>query len=244
MFRFSIGDRVHVVTHPRRPPGTVAGRWSGESLADAYDENVYEVSGFVTRQRESSLAGEGFTPIPLEPLTDWRIAGAGGFRRAGPGIIESEGGPGILWYARDEVDDFVLMLDWRVFSPDDRSSVFLRIPPLAPEDWTPAVEGGYEIRIDLEALGPRAGAVEALARPAPALAWRRWNTFAIVARGDSISVSLNGRAVGALAGDRRRHGHIGLQCHHAGSRVQFRNLQIRRLAHETPSAAAGARLAA
>ncbi|MGH7277579.1 MAG: 3-keto-disaccharide hydrolase [Candidatus Rokuibacteriota bacterium] len=254
MFRFDIGDHVRVVTHPARPAATVVGRWPGERFADAYDDNVYAVTGFVTRQRESNLAAEGFTPLPLEPLADWRMAGAGEFRRAGPGIVESDGGPGILWYAREEFDDFLLFVDWRLAGPDDNSGVFVRIPPLAAGDWTPAVEHGYEIQIDPHGLDPasgepgsprhRTGAVYGLAPadPVPVHAGLRWNAFAIVARGDTLSVALNGRPVSALTGDRRRRGHIGLQAHHPGSRVQYRNLQIKRLARQ--AAAGGTRLAA
>ncbi len=54
-FRFEIGQRVRVVTHPARPIGTVVARWTAAEMADVHGENVYAVSVFVTRQRESSL---------------------------------------------------------------------------------------------------------------------------------------------------------------------------------------------
>jgi hypothetical protein len=54
-FRFAIGQRVRVIMHAARPTGTVVARWTGAELRDPYGENIYEVSGFVTRQRESSL---------------------------------------------------------------------------------------------------------------------------------------------------------------------------------------------
>jgi hypothetical protein len=54
-FRFEVGQRVRVVTHPAQPVGTVTARWTAEEMADVHGENIYAVSVFVTRQRESSL---------------------------------------------------------------------------------------------------------------------------------------------------------------------------------------------
>jgi len=66
-FRFALGDRVRVVTHPARPVGTVVARWTGQELQDPYGENIYAVSVFVTRQRESSLEPAGDAELPREP---------------------------------------------------------------------------------------------------------------------------------------------------------------------------------
>lgn len=246
-FRFAPGDRARVVTHPARPLATVVERWTPDALDDVHDETIYGVSGFVTRQRESSLAGEGWEPIPLEPITRWRMAGRGGFRRVGPGVIESDGGPGLLWWPRDELESVLVLVDWRTSSSDDNSGVCLHVPPLGAgdpdRDWLPAMHEGYEVQIDDRGVDPergvigspwhRTGAVYGLA-PAGAAASRpagRWNTFAIAARDASISVALNGVPVSELArmAGRRRRGHLALQAHHAGSRVAFRNLQVRRL---------------
>jgi hypothetical protein len=74
-FRFETGQRVRVVTHPAQPVGTVVARWTAEEVQDVHGENVYAVSVFVTKQRESSLA-----PAPDEEPT--RAApGAGGSGR-------------------------------------------------------------------------------------------------------------------------------------------------------------------
>jgi hypothetical protein len=75
------------------------------------------------------------------------------------------------------------------------------------------------------------GAVYALAR-ARRLTSRplgEWNVFEITARGFDIAARLNGEPVARLDRDvgRPRCGHIGLQNHHAGSRVQFRDIRIR-----------------
>jgi len=58
----------------------------------------------------------------------------------------------------------------------------------------------------------------------------QWNTFEIVAKTNEIMVTLNGVLVSHLmSGTRPLKGHIGLQNHHFGSRVQFRNIRIKTL---------------
>jgi hypothetical protein len=247
-FRFDAGDRVRVLTHPAQPWATVTSCWSGHAAGDTYGENIYAVSGFATLQRESSLAGEGWVALSLDALDEWRLAGRGTFRRAGPSVVESDGGPGILWYPRLELADFTLMVDWRLSGPEDNSGVYVRIPSLGHDDpdtdWRPAIDEGYEVQIDDRGVDPergiagsdrhRTGAIYGRA-PALALASRpvgEWNTFEIEARGASIRVRLNGTAVCALddGEPRRWRGYVGLQAHRPGSRVRFRNVQARPLA--------------
>lgn len=246
-FRLDLGATVRVLTHPAQPRAVVTERWEGRALDDPYDENLYAVSGFVTRQRETSLLPEGFVALSLDHPGDWRMAGHGRFERVGPGAAESDGGPGVLWYPREEFEDFLLVIDWRLTDPAADSGVFVRIPALGDRDpdrdWRPAGEEGYEIQIDERGRDPatgaegdplrRTGAIYGLA-PALATASRpvgAWNTFEIEARGPSLAVRLNGVPVSRLesAPGRRRRGYIGLQAHHPGSRVRFRNPQVRRL---------------
>jgi hypothetical protein len=190
---------------------------------------------------------EGFIALPLDAAGEWRMAGHGTFRRVGPNTIESEGGPGILWYPREAFVDFVLVLDWRLSSPEDNSGVFVRIPALGDgdpdRDWTPAVDNGYEVQIDDRGWDPearitgspwhRTGAIYRRT-PARAIASHpagEWNTFEIEAAGPILRVRLNGVLVSELLTEVevQRHGHVGLQAHHPGSRVRFRGLQIKPL---------------
>lgn len=177
---------------------------------------------------------------PPIDLSNWRMAGAGGFKLLGD-VIESYGGSGILWYEPATFGDFVLRIEWRVQSEEDNSGVFVRIPPLG-DGVQRAIDEGYEIQIDERGLDPgtgrfgsalhATGAVYGLA-PATTRASRAigaWNVFEITLRGLDISVRLNGMPASHLEnGDRRRRGHIGLQAHHAGSAVQFRGLAIKPL---------------
>jgi 3-keto-disaccharide hydrolase len=171
-------------------------------------------------------------------LKGWRVAGAGGFRQLPGNVVESYGGPGLFWYAPEKFEDFRLCIEWRIASVEDNSGVFLRIPFLfnSPQ---PGIDRGYEVQIDdrgvdpdKRVLGSRLHLTGAIYGLAPAA--RRcsrplgaWNLFDITARGPTITVDLNGQEVSSLQNaSREPQGHIGLQSHHEGSAVQFRNLAV------------------
>jgi hypothetical protein len=188
---------------------------------------------------------ERFTSLFSGTLADWRMAGAGRFNIVGDEVLESEGGPGLLWYTKEPFADFALCVDWRLSSIEDNSGVYVRFPPLGSDDpehdWQVADHRGYEVQIDDRGYDPETKSYNnalhltgAIYKLAPAL--RRmshpvgaWNTFRIEARGDRLSVVLNGQLVSSFKGygNRPLRGHIGLQTHHPGSRVQFRNICIR-----------------
>lgn len=174
------------------------------------------------------------------------MAGLGGFMELGANIIESVDGIGLLWFTEREFADFVFKVDWRASNPDDNSGIFLRFPALGSSDpatdWQVAVAQGYEVQLDDTGKNPdtspptfgdrlhQTGAVYKLA-PATTLASSplgQWNTFEIEAKGRDLKVTLNGQLVSSLTnGNRPLKGHIGLQNHHPGSRVQFRSLRIK-----------------
>jgi hypothetical protein len=191
---------------------------------------------------------EGFESLFAEAtLAGWQMAGSGRFNIVGR-TLESEGGTGLLWHTQEEFSDFVLKLDWRASSIDDNSGVFLRFPALGSSDpandWRPAVDQGYEVQIDDRGFDPatnttgsalhQTGAIYNLA-PSSRVASRpigQWNTFEIEARGHTVKVKLNGELVTSYSGDGSRplKGHIGIQNHHTGSRVAFKNIRIQKLA--------------
>jgi hypothetical protein len=139
-------------------------------------------------------------------------------------------------------------VDWRATNPDDNSGIFIRFPALGntdlANDWKVAVNQGYEIQIDDTGHNPDVnpptfhdplhitGSVYTLA-PATMVASRplgQWNTYEIQAKGNDITVTLNGQQVSNLKnGTRPKQGYIGLQNHHGGSKVQFRNIRIKPL---------------
>lgn len=180
-------------------------------------------------------------PLLAPDLDGWHMAGEGRFFWAADGILESEGGPGLFWYADSVYADFVLRVHWRTRTPEDNSGIFLRIPPLE-RDLGPAIRLGYEVQIDDRGVDPEAGRTDsplhltgAVYRQAPAAGRLfhppgEWNRFDMAFRGPSLRVWLNGAPVSRLdRGNRRPEGHVGLQAHHPDSRVQFRDLRIARL---------------
>jgi choline dehydrogenase-like flavoprotein len=195
----------------------------------------------LTIVQKSLPAEAGFTPLGSGGLAGWQMAGAGSFMELGANIIESVGGAGLLWFTKEEFADFILRVDWQIFSEFDNSGVYLRFPALG-NDFKPADTQGYEVQIDERGINPqgnpgsalhRTGAVYGLApstKPDFPRLVGQWNTFEIEAKGPAITVKLNGQPVSSLPnGNRSVKGHIGLQNHHAGSRVQFRNIRIKRL---------------
>lgn len=190
----------------------------------------------------------GFVPLGTGGLAGWQMAGFGGFIELGANIIETVDGIGLLWFTRQQFTNFVLRVDWRASFPDDNSGVFIRFPALGntdpANDWKVAVDNGYEIQIDDTGKNPDVipntfgdplhitGSVYKLA-PAAKLASKplgQWNAYEITAQGKTITVVLNGQQVSQLVNaNRSPSGFIGLQNHHFGSRVQFRNIRIKTL---------------
>lgn len=203
--------------------------------------------------RESFGAEPGFTPLGTGGLNGWQMAGGGGFMELGGNVIESVDGIGLLWFTKEQFDDFTLRVDFRLSSPTDNSGIFIRIPALGTgdpvNDWKPATTQGYEIQIDNTGFNPdtnalndplhKTGAVYQLAASNAVLpVVGSWNTYEIEAVGPKITVRLNGQQVSQLTnGNSQTKGFIGLQNHHAGSKVQFTRLRIKKLAAVAPATA-------
>lgn len=177
----------------------------------------------------------------LSDISGWKMAGAGGFREVGDGVVESFGGSGLLWYAGAIFEDFRLTVEWRLTNDDDNSGVFVRCPPLV-DDPGPAIQHGYEVQIDDRGYDPERQALAsplhltgAIYRLAPASRLLsnptgQWNTFDVTVSGGTIAVLLNGQPASRLEPALRSpRGHIALQAHHEGSAVRFRNLRVRPL---------------
>jgi choline dehydrogenase-like flavoprotein len=185
-----------------------------------------------------------FKPLYTGTLAGWQMAGTGRFLQVFD-ILESTGGPGLLWYTREVFSDFVLELEWQYADRTDNSGIFIRVPNLNssnPNDWTAATDQSYEIQIDPRGFNAEknlendplrsTGAIYNLSPPTRTDVAKgpwQWNTFAIEAAGPRIKVTLNGVLVNDFAdpSPRSLRGHIGLQNHHDGSKVQFRNIRIR-----------------
>ena len=208
-------------------------------------------------QRAIPAPQAGQSSLIRPGLDGWQMAGTGRFVAVGKHTIESQDGIGLLWYTKEEFNDFVLTVDWRSASIFDNSGVFIRFPTLGSadpaNDWRLAVSQGYEVQIDQRGFDPntnttgsplhQTGAIYQLASANATFAnpLGEWNTFEITATGSTIVVRLNGLEVSHLSGDASRplRGHIGLQNHHPGSRVQFRNLMVQKTAAALSAGAGG-----
>ena len=186
-------------------------------------------------QQATPVMQTGFASIfDGRSLSGWQMAGAGRFIVAG-GTLETEGGLGLLWYTLQQFSDFILRLDWQATHADDNSGIFLRFPNPGNDPFV-AVNQGYEIQID--DLGQpdgnpihQTGAVYSFAAPNK-IASRpvgEWNTYEIQVSGQQYKITLNGELVTSFTGNRGLQGHIGLQNHHPGARIAFRNLQVKAL---------------
>lgn len=186
-------------------------------------------------------AEPGFVPLGSGGIAGWKIAGSGGFMELGGNIIESVGGVGLLWFTQQQFQNFILRVDWRAFSLDDNSGIFIRFPDPG-NDWTIPITQGYEIQIDNTGKNPdtnpptfgdplhNTGAIYTLAGSTAAPTVGQWHTYEIEANGSTITVRLDGQHVSQLQNaNRSPKGFIGLQNHHDGSRVQFTRLRIKEL---------------
>lgn len=188
----------------------------------------------------------GFTTLFDGTSTSgWQMAGPGRFvlenltddRGQAYGVLRSEGGMGLFWFATKTFKNFILRLEWRTTLPDENSGVFVRFPDPGNDPWV-AVSHGYEIQIDdygRDAQGqpgdPLAttGAIYGFAAPSHLASRmpRVWNTYEIRVEGQQYLVALNGEAVTDFTGSRSLEGHVGIQNHNGA--VFFRNVRLKEL---------------
>lgn len=187
---------------------------------------------------------DSFGTLSFNTPGAWAMTGEGRFVSAGPGLLESEGGPGLVWYSLEEFSDFRLQVDWLAHALKDNSGVFFRFPTAELARKQPDWKAGFEVQIDERGVDPEhdtmgsplhltGGALYTLA-PAVPKASRplgEWNTFDILAGGLDLRVVLNGVEVCTFTAPahKPRAGRIGLQAYHMGSRVRFRAPRIKRL---------------
>jgi hypothetical protein len=129
----------------------------------------------------------------------------------------------------EEFSDFVLRLEYwidRWITPESNSGIFFRADP----------HGGskdrYEMQISLQSKSNPTGSIYGLVptdlkkmrKIAPE---RHWNSVEIYAKGPHIRITINGVLVQDCVLHRRSKGVIGLQQHHPGVKVMFRNIRIK-----------------
>lgn len=179
-------------------------------------------------------------------LDGWQQAGPGQFV-VKDGMMKTEGGMGILWYAREKISRATIRVVFRLTSKESDSGVFIRIPEKPSEPWMP-INRGYEVEIgdwadDYSCTGVLYTFTKALARPIRPIG--EWNTMEITIDGARTLVYLNGVKVTDFKegqpvppkpagshdpdrGPRPESGYIGLQ-NHPGSEVYFKEVSLTQL---------------
>ncbi len=178
-------------------------------------------------------------------LSDWRMVGAGKWNTL-DNLLETEGGPGILWYGKEQYGDFILRLDWKANLLTDDSGIYLRMPHLDSFDtaWQAKADTGWEVQIDergfdsaLNTERNKDKLTGAVYNVSPVMKNRvsrplgEWNSFEITAKGFELTVMLNGVLINKISHNSGRmlQGYVGLQNHHLGSKVQFANIRIKKI---------------
>ncbi len=183
--------------------------------------------------------GPGFAPLSLAPA-DWMMVAAPGtapsMARRGP-VLETAGGYGLYFYVKEQFANLALWIEWRERHRGDNSGVYVRTPgPNVVDALNQADLQGHEVQIDDSGAPDGAGihvtgAVYCLQAPTatPVKPLGEWNTYLIETNGGKITVTLNGQVVNVYQSTRKRSGYLALQAHHFPSRIQFRNLQVKKL---------------
>ncbi|OQP66337.1 hypothetical protein A3860_12600 [Niastella vici] len=195
-------------------------------------------------RKNTPIVDNGFTPLSLA-AKDWQMVSAANtapFMKNYGKVLETIYGYGLYWYVKEQFSNFILKIDWRTGRRDDNSGIYIRIPAFnIPNALQSADSQGHEIEIDERGFDSQNnsegnwikinGAIYDLQAPArlASNAVGQWNTYIIEANGPQIQVTLNGQLVNTYTSNRQLTGYIALQAHHDTSRVQFRNLLIKKL---------------
>jgi hypothetical protein len=195
----------------------------------------------------SMLGSSGWRPLfNGHDLSGWKHLGPGSMTVEN-GLIRTQGGMGLLYFAGEKFGDCVIRVVYRTEGKHGNSGVFIRIPEEPTEPWMP-VHRGYEVQIDDAADDfHTTGALYSLTRVTTraAKASPEWNTLEIMLDGPQTAVSVNGVKVTDYKegqpvpprtkdyeperGPRPNSGYIGLQNHSPEDVVLFKEISVRPL---------------
>jgi Domain of Unknown Function (DUF1080) len=188
------------------------------------------------------------------PLFDGRSLD--GWEHVGPGklviedrVLRTEGGMGLLYYAREKLGNCVLRVTYKTANDRSNSGVYIRIADKPKDEWY-AVHHGFEVQImDTGSNGRGTGSIytfaKATAKPGKP---GDWNTMEITLKGNRVLTAINGVQVADFdssglepqaneptgeadpaRGPRPESGYIGLQNHDEKSVVYFKDVSVRPL---------------
>jgi hypothetical protein len=185
-------------------------------------------------------------------LDGWEHVGPGKFVSE-DGILRTEGGMGLLWYAREKLGNCVIRVTYKTANDRSNSGVYIRIADKPKDEWY-AVHHGFEVQImDTGTKGRGTGSIytfaNATSKPSKP---GEWNTMEITLKGNRVVTAINGVQVAEFdssglepqasvptgeadpaRGPRPESGYIGLQNHDEKSVVYFKDVSVRPLAAQS-----------
>jgi hypothetical protein len=179
-----------------------------------------------------SLQGWTRIPIPatagVNPKLQWRV-------NAAQHMLICAGDGGHEWLRYDkEVTDFVLDIDWR-FTPRTsgetkyNSGIGVRLSKLG-EIWHQAqtgMTGGYLFGSTITDGAFRSFNLMKEMKENRVKTPGEWNHYQVTAKGDRITLAVNGEVVNELTGVGLRKGYIGLEAE--GYEITFKNIRLKLL---------------
>ncbi len=191
--------------------------------------SVYEVS---VARPDVAEKEEGFQWLfNGKDMTGWRVVSGKEWSVEDGALVGPVDTPG--WIAtQEEFDNFILRLQYWVSKNDtheSNSGIFFRAG-LEGAPWV----NGYECQISLQDENNPTGSIynrvptklDRMRKIAPE---KQWNDVEIYAYGPHINVRINGEPVQDCTLHVRDTGVIGLQMHHPGVTIKYRNIRIKRL---------------
>jgi sugar phosphate isomerase/epimerase len=177
---------------------------------------------------------------------DWGYYEKHGWNHYGPGyfeldpktgVLKSQGGMGLLWFAKRKFRDFVLEVDFKCSQKTTNSGIFYRVPEVPTSD--DYIYHSFEVQIYDAGEGiHKTGAIYDAEAPGAdaSLPTGEWNHMKITCRGKNIQIELNGKLIvnwdqeprGKIK-DFALEGYIGLQNHDSESPVYFKNIFVKEL---------------
>jgi hypothetical protein len=152
------------------------------------------------------------------------------------GILRASGGGGQLFTERDDYENFHFRVEAQINDVGNSGQYFRAV--FGPN---PAI--GYEAQISTSQADQKTGSLYGLVKIPQALHKpNEWFTQEVIANGDRISITVNGKQVVSFVDPNNTYtrGHLALQQNLPGSVVQFRKIEVKELASASTGAAASA----
>lgn len=172
--------------------------------------------------------GNWVTILDDKTFANWDQIGNGNWRVENGEVVGDKGKAGFL-VSRRTYKDFMIRATFWV-SDDANSGIFIR----GEDQKSMTGKNAYEVNIFDKRPDPTygTGAIVDTAKAGTVLkTGGKWNEYEITARGDTLTVTLNGvRTVDAVRDGKHTSGYIGIQSD--GGVVKFKKVEIRDLSYQ------------